>query len=181
MSFKEFIKGTGKFFIIFFAFLLVASFFVAADYIPNPKEYDTNTKTATINELITGTKIADIKLESPLMVYAIAGKDRYVGEITINQVKETPDFFKSIELIDQNTGKKITREIKFKQKKIIQTIQQNYETICDDKVQIINATDGRSYQDIKACSTKEIASTIIENPKWTDYDISNGLEKFCPR
>ena len=160
----------GKLLIIVLAFLVVGSIFVMAE---TSYDYDTNTKTATIKEFIGGAEIASIQLVSPDPVYAIYGKDRYVGEIIINQIKDTNDFFTGIEVIDLDTGKPINRKITFKEKTIIQTIQRNYKTTCKGSQEVINVSG--TFNVPTDCSTVEIESTIIENANWIDYDVSNGL------
>ena len=61
--------------------------------IPNQKEYNPTTQTITINDWITRNKVADIKLNTPLNNYVIAGKDRKVAEFTINNVEDFDNVF----------------------------------------------------------------------------------------
>ena len=81
------------------------------------KEYNNASKTVTVYDWFGLDKVAEIKLETPQIFQVMAGKNRKVFEITINlDNAEYKDFLEKIELINNQNGKAIDREITYKYK-----------------------------------------------------------------
>ena len=100
----------------------------------NVKSYDQETKTATItNALGLGDTIAELKLETPLNVYVIPGKDRKVAEFTIsNYQKDYDDAFKRIKLYNKEDMRRTNdRTFTYKYATYSSKEVDVYENVCD--------------------------------------------------
>ena len=67
--------------VLFILLVSISSYFVLATE-TNTKSYDSMTRTVTVSK--SGTEIAKVKLDTPLVNYVIRGKDRLVAQFTIN-------------------------------------------------------------------------------------------------
>jgi len=95
---------------------------VSAFEFDNIKSYDYKTKTATISNSLLWffelDEVADITLDTPQVVYVIAGKDRKVAEFTIdNYADGYPEALRKIDFYDKKQNlKKTTKEFNYKYK-----------------------------------------------------------------
>lgn len=98
-----------------FAFMLSIATASAFEW-DNVKSYDETAKEVTItNALGLGDVIAKVKLDTPLVVYVMAGENRKVAEYTINLLSdEYAEPIKEIELYSGNS--RITRAVTYKVK-----------------------------------------------------------------
>jgi len=82
----------------------------------NVKEYDEATKTITIsdNYLITKVAIAEVKLDTPIVNYVFAGKDRKVFQFTVKSYGDYLNAISKMEFYNKANMKPINREITYK-------------------------------------------------------------------
>lgn len=117
--------------ILMLALLLIGN--VYALEFDNVKEYNAEKKEVTIkNSFGLGEDIAKVKLDTPLNVYVIPGKDRLVAQFTIeNYWDKYPNALKKIEFFNINKEmQKISREFKYKYAIYGDVIIEDYENDC---------------------------------------------------
>ncbi len=115
-------------FAIFFILILVSPLVLSFEF-DNIKEYDSNTRTVTIENAfgIGNDKIATAQLLTPLN-YRVGLGEQYVWEMKIQGFKNYNDFIKTIDLYDKNDNmKKISRDFDLRKKEIIQSPMPTYE------------------------------------------------------
>ncbi len=100
----------------------------------NVKDYDEETKTITItNALGFGADIATVKLDSPLVMYVVPGKDRLVAEFTIDNLDDDYlDVFKKMEFYNKIEDT-INVDFTYKVKSISYVPVDIYETQCSKR------------------------------------------------
>lgn len=152
---------------LFLAIPLVSSF-----EFDNQKTYDPATKTATINDcavwlvtcLVTGDKLADVKLNSEVIEYVLEGKDRKVAEWVLSNYKS--DYTNALSGIDfynlRKDNKKINREFTYKYAKIIGVNEiPVYETVCAEE--LANKTI------VKICKSKLLRVAKEDVIEWVAF------------
>lgn len=123
--------------------------FISAFEFDNVKSYNETTRTAIIKDSILGiptTTVAEIKLDTPLNVNVMQGKNRLVAKFTlINYEKDYTNALKQLELYKAETMKQINRNFKYKvavydwvnvpeYKEMCSTDKTGFETCYNEKV-----------------------------------------------
>ena len=114
------------------------------------REYDTRDKKYIIRDE-SERKIADVKLDTPMVVNVMRGKDRKIAEFTINNEEDYENVFRNMEFIDMNTGKIITRDYKLKYREKVGEYPSTIttDTVCEDEVLLGNGSIQRKCNNIK--------------------------------
>lgn len=140
----------------------------------NIKSYDTQTKTVEIKSSFLGIptgKIADVKLNTPLVVQTGFGGVFKVAEFEITNYKDYESAFEKIEFYDvKSLNKKIDRTIEYKIKSYETVDVNDYEKVCDDSYK--NGT--------KICSYAVSGTHEEQKETWSPLekaDFSNGETK----
>jgi len=137
----------------------------------NTLSYDSETKTATINDcsvwlgtcLVTGDKIADLQLTSQLNEYVMRGKDRKVAEFIMSNYQKDYDKTEAIALskIDaydlRKANAKTDKTFTYKYQKLIGT--KNIPIYIDDCKELFDVVNQSTYQ---SCA-KKLTGTSKEN------------------
>lgn len=155
--------------IFIFVFLYIP--IVSSFEFDNIKTYDKETKTAIIkNSFGLGSEIAKIKLDTPLNVYVMPGKNRKVAEFTINTKQlNYNNPLNEIEFyhINQNL-KKFEREFKYKYKQVT-----GYKNVSDYATSCKPVTINKNVT--TECSREIIGSHLEEEFVWNEL---NKIEKL---
>lgn len=127
--------------------ILILSIFlvsaVSAFEFDNVKNYNQETKTATINNcnfwiggcLSKGDKIADITLDSENVVFVEPGEDRLVAQFTINNFQNNyQGAIKNMEFYNKNNMKQISRDFNYKYAIYEDVKVDDYKDVCDVKI-----------------------------------------------
>jgi hypothetical protein len=149
---------------IILVFILIGffSYFVLADSISsNAKTYDSNTRTITVSN--SGTEIAKIKLDTPIIYNVIRGKDRLVAQFTIQNLVPSSSVFGDMSFYDlKNSAMQINRNFTYKYQIKSYVDVPTYENKCTGKS--VNGTDICSY--VQSGTTKqEIVNWNVLNDK----------------
>ncbi len=164
-----------KILLILFCMVLLVGTISAFDF-DNIGRYNESSRTFTIKNSILGIPflqlgtVAEIKLNSPDIVYVVRGKDRKFAELTINNYGSYLNAFKKMEFHDmKNNMKKFERDFTYRYKKSLgfETVN-DYETVCGDKT----SSNGTKYQD---CHQKLTGTHQEEIFEWLELDASKEL------
>lgn len=142
----------------------------------NVKNYDEETKTVDIRNSVLGIpflqlgKIAEIRLDTPEVVYVIRGEDRKVAEFTITNYDDYSNVFKAMEFYDlKRENKEINREFTYKYKNSIGFKEINdYGNSCSE-TKSLNGTI------IRECENVLIGTHQEEVFEWETLDTSKPL------
>lgn len=151
-------------------FLLSLSVISAYEF-DNSKSYNPTTKTVTIkNAFGLGETIAEVKLDSPQIVYVIEGKNRKVAEFTIDNKGDYESPLKQIELYNINKGMtKLQRNLDYKYKTI------SYKEVNDYKETCVNGKTLGNGTIVKTCSNEIIGTHQEEVITWNDFNEKTTL------
>lgn len=127
--------------LIFILLLVVANIGLSSAWDgDNIYNYDPVTKTATIENLwglpIIGSDLAYVTLTSPHNVIVARGEDKLIGEFNFTTTDDFTDTFNDIYLTNLKNGNSISRGQQFKYKKYKNISVDDYETICNDVLEI---------------------------------------------
>jgi len=151
-----------KLFVLMFVMILLVGTVSAFEF-DNVKRYDEDTKTITVRNSFLGiptTKVADIRLDSPLNNFVGAGYQK-VAEFTITNFDDYTDPLKQLELYHAISGDSIQRTIDYKYR-TTETIRVNdYKRNCRTDI------NGTSY-----CTSEIIGSHQETKTVWKDLDRS---------
>jgi len=144
---------------MFCVVLLVGT--VSAFEFDNIKQYDPETKTATIkNAFGLGDTIAEIKLDTPQINYVSRGYGK-VAQFTVSSFKDYQNAAKELELFDKNQGlKKFERDYDYKYLTYENIEVEDYTTECNLVYNALN----KSNENI--CSEVLTGAHIETREKW---------------
>ena len=139
----------------------------------NVKDYDKETKTVTITNLLgLGEDIAEVKLDTPLVYNVIRGNDRMVAEFTIESFDDYADVFKDMQFYDIKDGmKEFDKEFVYKYKEFYNINITDYEEICKEREDLNKTIE--KYD----CYNNEIGSHLEERFNWVILDIKTEFSK----
>jgi len=134
---------------------------IAAAEWDNVKDYDPNTRTATVTNLFGfGDVIGEVKLLTPLNVQVPAGYQK-VAEFQVKSYQNYEDALSKISFYDKKEDlKEITRTFDFKYKTVEVVEVPDYESVCNE----ISSKENN----YNKCSKKQIGSHKEEREVWTD-------------
>ncbi len=155
-----------KLFMLMFMLILLVGTISAFEF-DNIGNYDEETQTIDIRNSILGIpflqldKIAEVKLDTPLVNYVIRGKNRLVAEFTIESFKDyTEGTFDDMDFYDiKRDMKKFDRNFVYRYKDYYDVEVEDYEKVCKER-EVINST-----------------GTIIEKYNCYDNQVGTHLEK----
>jgi len=145
-----------------------------AQILSSTKEYNESTKTYAIKDE-NSVNIAKIKLNSPLKVYVIRGKNRQVAEFSIENYKDLAFLpFNDMEFIDLANNLKFSRQFSYKYK--IPSIRYENYTYEECDWKDVEFPKGNLTKDISNCSkiTREIS---YDDSKWVSLDMGTIFPK----
>ncbi len=148
--------------ILFIALVGISSYFVLATE-TNTKSYDSSTKTITVSK--SGTEIAKVKLDTPLVYNVMRGKDRLVAEFTIDNYASASNIFNNLEFYDvKNNMNKFDRDFNYKYKTYDNVEVPDYETICKERLSANGTTE--KYD----CVQNQIGTHTEQRAKWNNFN-----------
>lgn len=152
-------------------FVLSGTLVLGAEW-DNVLNYDDKTETANISNsflwVFPTSQIASAKLNTPHTVFVIPGKNRYVGEFTINMYDDYyQNFFTDMEVYNTKTGESIARRLDYKIKEV--TYLPTYVKTCKDTGEYLK--NGTAIQD---CTFEVNGQTEVVN--WKPLDTKDILK-----
>lgn len=165
-----------KLLVLIFVIFLVAPLVIGFEF-DNVKQYDKETKTATIkNAFGFGDTIATAKLETPDMVYVQPGNNRLVAVITINNLDGDYDNFLSQMNFYNDLGSRLEYRTQLEglnYKQYVITGSKNvehYEWVCDSKDQF-----KPDKNKIQSCTYTNTGSHSEPVGEWVSFDKEKTL------
>lgn len=167
-------------FSLFLSLFLVGN--VSAWEFDNIKNYDEETQTIDVRNSILGIpflqldRIAEVKLDTPLVNYVAQGEDRLVAEFTIENFEDYKEgAFDDLDFYDiQDSMKQFEREFVYRYKEFYNVEIDDYESICKER--IINKVNG-TYIEEYDCIEKQIGNHIEQKSNWIYFDEKEDLPK----
>lgn len=149
-------------FFIFLIVILTSISLVNAFEWDNVKNYNPETKTATItNALGFGNTIAEITLDSPQINYVIRGKDRLVAEFTIDNKESYERVFNDLKFYDiKQNMRGFNRDYVYRYKTVEDYEVPNYEEVCEYSE--VNKTE--------QCYQVKKGTTTYQRDIWNDFN-----------
>ena len=161
-----------KIFLLMFVMVFLIGSVNALEW-DNVKQYNEETKTVEIKNSLLGIswlsygEVAEIKLNTELNHYVIAGKNRMVGEFTINNYDTYSNVFKKMELFNvKKNMKEFERDFTYKYQKSI-----GFETVDITKRVCEKYKDDKG-GDVSSCRAIPTGETKqVEKFEWAELDL----------
>ena len=156
-------------FFFFLIVILMSISFISPFEFDNVKDYNSDTKTATIkNAFGLGDTIAEIKLNTPHINYVLRGEDKLVAEFTIDNKGNYDNVFNSLDFYYINDNmRKFNRGYDYKYKTYEDYEIPNYVEEC--KYSEVNKTE--------ECNTIQKGTQTLQKPIWNEFNSKTQLEK----
>lgn len=186
--------GRGKMMLLVLVMGIFLLSSVSALELMNTKSYNAEEKQVTIEStflwLFPTGKVADIKLNTPLVYNVMRGKDRLVAEFTINNYEAYSDgVFDGMKFLDlKNKNREIQREFTYKYKVVIGTKEipvykqvcdsftKNDSVICKNEIVSYNKEDVYAWKEFTAEELKSFPRGEITIGVFTDVQAGDYIE-----